>query len=142
MTLEMIRLDIAAGIATLTLDRAEKLNSAPPQMFDEIADALDQLSGARVLLITGAGRAFCAGADLERRGDDGPSSAGNCAYGALTRHYCPTLVKLSKLGIPVICAVNGPAAGIGCSIALAGDFVMAGKSNSFREKRKPRFKGV
>jgi 2-(1,2-epoxy-1,2-dihydrophenyl)acetyl-CoA isomerase len=131
MTFEMIRLDIAAGIATLTLDRPEKLNSAPPQMFDEIAGALDRLSGARVLLITGAGRAFCAGADLERRADDGASSAGNWAYGALTRHYCPTLVKLSKLGIPVICAVNGPAAGIGCSLALAGDFVIAGKSAYF-----------
>jgi len=100
MTLELIRLDIAGGIATLTLDRPEKLNSATPQMFDEIADALDQLSGARVLLVTGAGRAFCAGADLERRAGADSPSAGNWAYGALMRHYCPTLVKLSKLGIP------------------------------------------
>jgi len=127
----MIRLDTAAGVASLTLARPEKLNSAPPQMFDEIAGALDQLSGARVLLITGAGRAFCAGADLERRADADSPSAGNWAYGALTRHYCPTLVKLSKLGIPVICAVNGAAAGIGCSLALAGDLVLAGRSAYF-----------
>jgi len=131
MAFEMIRLDIAAGVATLILDRPARLNSAPPQMFDEIAEALDHLKGARALVITGAGRAFCSGADLGDRKDADPSSPGDWAYRALTRHYGPTLLKLSKLGMPVICAVNGPAAGIGCSIALAGDLVIAGKSAYF-----------
>jgi 2-(1,2-epoxy-1,2-dihydrophenyl)acetyl-CoA isomerase len=131
MAFDMIRLDITAGVATIILDRPNRLNSAPPQMFDEIAEALDHLSGARALMITGAGRAFCSGADLGDRADADSSSAGNWAFRALTRHYGPTLLKLYKLGIPIICAVNGPAAGIGCSIALAGDLVIAGKSAYF-----------
>ena len=131
MAFDMIRLDIDAGIATILLNRPERLNSAPPQMFDEITDALDGLSGARALLITGAGRAFCSGADLGARPDGDSSTAGDWAYRALTRHYGPTILKLSQLSIPVICAVNGPAAGVGCSIALAGDLVVAGKSAYF-----------
>jgi 2-(1,2-epoxy-1,2-dihydrophenyl)acetyl-CoA isomerase len=131
MAFEMIRLDVAAAVATIILDRPDRLNSAPPQMFDEIAQALDHLNGARALVITGAGRAFCSGADLGDRKDADSTSPGDFAYGALTRHYAPTLLKLSKLGVPVICAVNGPAAGIGCSIALAGDLVIAGKSAYF-----------
>jgi 2-(1,2-epoxy-1,2-dihydrophenyl)acetyl-CoA isomerase len=131
MSFNTIRLDIDSAIATIILNRPERLNSAPPQMFDEIAEALDRLAGARVLLITGAGRAFCSGADLAARDEGDATSAGEWAYRALTRHYSPTLLKLSKLGIPVICAVNGPAAGVGCSIALAGDFVLAAKSSYF-----------
>ena len=131
MAFEMIRFEVAAGIATILLNRPERLNSAPPQMFDEIADALDQLGGARALLITGAGRAFCSGADLGVRQDRDSSSPGQWAYRALARHYGPTMLKLSKLCIPVVCAVNGPAVGIGCSIALAGDLVIAGKSAYF-----------
>jgi 2-(1,2-epoxy-1,2-dihydrophenyl)acetyl-CoA isomerase len=131
LAFEMIRLDIAAGVATIILDRPDRLNSAPPQMFDEVAEALDHLDGARSLVITGAGRAFCSGADLGDRKDADSSSPGDWAYGALTQHYGPTLLKLSTLGVPIICAVNGPAAGIGCSIALAGDLVIAGKSAYF-----------
>jgi 2-(1,2-epoxy-1,2-dihydrophenyl)acetyl-CoA isomerase len=133
MAFEMVRLDVAAGVATLILDRPDRLNSAPPQMFDEIAQALDHLNGARALVITGAGRAFCSGADLGDRKDADSSSPGDFAYGALARHYAPTLLKLSRLGVPIICAVNGPAAGIGCSIALVGDLVIAGKSAYFLE---------
>lgn len=131
MAYEMICFELAAGVATIVLNRPERLNSAPPQMFDEIAQALDQLSGARALLITGAGRAFCSGADLGAREEASSPSAGEWAYGALTEHYGPTLLKLAKLPIPVVCAVNGPAAGVGCSIALAGDLVIAGKSAYF-----------
>jgi 2-(1,2-epoxy-1,2-dihydrophenyl)acetyl-CoA isomerase len=131
MAFEMISLEFAGEVATIVLNRPERLNSAPPQMFDEIALALDQLSEARALLITGAGRAFCSGADLGAREEASSPSAGEWAYRALTEHYGPTLLKLTNLPIPVVCAVNGPAAGIGCSIALAGDLVIAGRSAYF-----------
>ena len=130
MTYETITLEIAENIATITLNRPDRLNAMPPQMADEIADALDTLGGARALLITGAGRAFCSGADLQARGDK-PVTGSNGAYGALTRHYNPTMMKIAKLNIPVITAVNGPAAGVGCSLALCSDFAIAGKSAYF-----------
>ena len=130
MTYETITFDIADSIATITLNRPERLNAMPPQMADEIADALDQLDGARALLITGEGRAFCSGADLQARGGAAAIGASG-PYGALTRSYNPTMVKLSKLNVPIITAVNGPAAGVGCSLALCSDFAIAGKSAYF-----------
>jgi 2-(1,2-epoxy-1,2-dihydrophenyl)acetyl-CoA isomerase len=128
----MIRLDIVDAVATITLARPERLNAAPPAMFDEIAAALKLLpeAGARAVLITGEGRAFCSGADLA--GTDGSSIAGGeAASEALIRSYNPVMLLLSQLPIPVVTAVNGAAAGIGCSLALAGDFVIAGKSAYF-----------
>jgi 2-(1,2-epoxy-1,2-dihydrophenyl)acetyl-CoA isomerase len=130
MTYETIKFAIADNIATITLNRPERLNAMPPQMADEIADALDHLDGARVLLITGEGRAFCSGADLQARGGAAVLGASG-PYGALTRSYNPTMLKLSKLNVPIITAVNGPAAGIGCSLALCSDFAIAGKSAYF-----------
>lgn len=130
MAYETITLDIANNIATITLNRPDRLNAAPPAMFDEIADALDNLAGARALLITGAGRAFCSGADLQARGEK-PVTGSSGSYGALTRHYNPTMMKLARLNIPFVTAVNGPAAGVGCSLALASDFAIAGRSAYF-----------
>lgn len=132
MTYTSITLDIADNIATITLNRPERLNAMPPAMADEIGDALDQLAGVRCVLITGEGRAFCSGADLANRGDGKPAiSGGQGAYRALNRSYNPMIMKLATLPIPVITAVNGPAAGIGCSLALASDFAIAGKSAYF-----------
>ena len=131
MTYETIRLDIADNIATITLNRPERLNAMPPQMAEEIGAALDRLDGARVVLITGEGRAFCSGADLSARRAGGSVSGGQVAYAALTKSYNPLMLKLAKLNVPVITAVNGPAAGIGCSLALASDFAIAGKSAYF-----------
>ena len=131
MTYETIRLDIADNIATITLNRPERLNAMAPQMADEISEALDSLDGARVVLITGEGRAFCSGADLSARGSEAAASTGQGAYAALTKSYNPLMMKLAKLNVPVITAVNGPAAGIGCSMALASDFAIAGKSAYF-----------
>jgi 2-(1,2-epoxy-1,2-dihydrophenyl)acetyl-CoA isomerase len=130
MTYETITFAIHDNIATITLNRPERLNAMPPQMADEIADALDHLDGARALLITGEGRAFCSGADLQARGGAAAIGASG-PYGALTRSYNPTMVKLSKLNVPIITAVNGPAAGVGCSLALCSDFAIAGKSAYF-----------
>lgn len=131
MTYETIRLEIAENIATITLNRPERLNAMPPQMADEIGDALDRLDGARVVLITGEGRAFCSGADLAARGEGASVSGGQGAYAALTKSYNPLMLKLAKSPVPVITAVNGPAAGVGCSLALASDFAIASRSAYF-----------
>jgi len=139
---ETIRLSVDATVATITLNRPERLNAAPPAMFDEIRAAFDELPGlgARALILTGEGRAFCSGADLAGRGDLQSAqpnaviaSRGEGAYRALTEHYAPTMIALSRLGIPVIAAVNGVAAGIGCSLALAADLVIAARSAYFLE---------
>lgn len=136
-TFETIRLSMQGPVATLTLNRPQRLNAAPPQMFEEIGAALKQLSGlgARALLITGEGRAFCSGADLQGRADAPATttSRGANAHKVLSESYCPTMVAIARLGIPVITAVNGVAAGIGCSLALASDFTLAAKSAYFLE---------
>ena len=130
MAYETITLEIADNIATITLNRPDRLNAMGPHMADEISEAVDNLEGARALLITGAGRAFCSGADLQARGGAAALGASG-PYGALTRSYNPTMVKLSKLNVPIVTAVNGPAAGIGCSLALCSDFAIASKSAYF-----------
>lgn len=148
VALETLRLSYEGAVAIITLDRPQRLNAAPPQMFDEIHGALRQLPslGARALVITGEGRAFCSGADLSGRGSEpaaspaaipsaapGAASRGAGAYKALTEHYGPTMLALAKLNIPTVAAVNGVAAGIGCSLALACDFVVAARSAYFLE---------
>lgn len=128
---ETIKFEIADNIAIIALNRPERLNAMPPMMADEISDALDNLGDARALLITGEGRAFCSGADLATNTSGSSATGGQNAYNALTRSYNPTMVKLSKLPIPIVTAVNGPAAGIGCSLALAADFTIASQSAYF-----------
>jgi 2-(1,2-epoxy-1,2-dihydrophenyl)acetyl-CoA isomerase len=130
LTYQNITFDVADQVATLTLNNPERLNAASLDTADEMADALDRLDGARALLITGAGRAFCSGADLQAKAGDA-ITGGKRSYVALTQHSNTLMVKLARLPVPVVTAVNGPAAGIGCSIALAGDFVLAGKSGYF-----------
>jgi len=133
-TFETILLDVTDTVATITLNRPERLNSMPPAMADDIRAALDHLPGlgARALLITGEGRGFCSGADLA--GDRSGASAvsgGARSRKALRNHYNPMLLALAGLDIPVVTAVNGPAAGVGCSFALSGDFAIAGTSAYF-----------
>ncbi|WP_371432715.1 enoyl-CoA hydratase-related protein [Novosphingobium sp.] len=130
MAYETILLDIADGVATITLNRPERLNACSLPMAGEISDALDHLGDARVLVLKGAGRAFCSGADLQARGDR-TTGAGEESYLALQGHYNPAVMKLARLNLPIISAVNGAAAGVGCSIALTADFVVAGKSGYF-----------
>lgn len=128
---ETILTEKRGDVMVITLNRPERLNAAPPQMADEIAIALRNLDGARAVLITGQGRAFCSGADLQARGERSAVSGGDVSHMALSRHYNPTMLLLSELDVPVVTAVNGPAAGIGCSIALCGDFVVAARSAYF-----------
>jgi len=130
MNFETIKLDITDQVATITLNVPERLNACSLAMADDIYTALDLLEDARAVIITGEGRAFCAGADLQSR-NDSPVRGGEASYAALNQHYNPLMLKLARLDIPTITAVNGPAAGVGCSIALASDFAIAGKSAYF-----------
>ena len=126
---------IADGIARLTLNRPARLNSFIVAMHEEVRDALAQVAAdrsARVLVLTGAGRAFCAGQDLADRSvaaDGVPPDLGE----SIERWYGPLVLALRRLPIPVVCAVNGAAAGAGANIALACDIVIAGRSASFLE---------
>ena len=130
MTYETITVDVTDKIATITLNRPERMNACSLDMAGEINDALSSFTDVRCLIITGAGRGFCSGADLQARG--GRSiSGGEGSYIALTRHYNPLMINLARLNMPIITAVNGAAAGVGCSIGLAGDFVIAAKSGYF-----------
>ncbi|OYY64532.1 enoyl-CoA hydratase-related protein [Sphingomonas sp. 28-62-11] len=130
MTYEMIRAERQGDVLVLTLNRPERLNAAPPQMFVEIGHALENLDGARAVLITGEGRAFCSGADLAGR-DQSQASPADRAKQSLTNSYNPTMLKIANASVPIVSAVNGPAAGIGCSLALAADFCIAGESGYF-----------
>jgi 2-(1,2-epoxy-1,2-dihydrophenyl)acetyl-CoA isomerase len=135
VTYENIRYACAAGIARLTLHRPEKLNSMTASMHTEIRDALARVRsdpGVRVLLLTGAGRAFCAGQDLDRcaASPDGPApDLGQ----TVERDYAPLVRGLRELPLPVVCAVNGIAAGAGANLALACDLVLAKESTFFLE---------
>jgi 2-(1,2-epoxy-1,2-dihydrophenyl)acetyl-CoA isomerase len=131
MTYETITVDVSDKIATITLNRPERMNACSLDMAGEINNALAaDLGDARALVITGAGRGFCSGADLSARGSTS-ISGGEGSYIALTRHYNPMMMSLARLNMPIITAVNGAAAGVGCSIGLCGDFVIAGKSGYF-----------
>jgi len=126
-----IEFGIEDGIAVLLLNRPQVLNALNYETLDEIISALDSLAGsdARVLLIGGKGKAFCSGADLS--GGPAQNQEESDAGLGLETHFNPIARRLADLPIPVVCAVNGAAAGGGCGLALSGDFVIAGKSAYF-----------
>jgi 2-(1,2-epoxy-1,2-dihydrophenyl)acetyl-CoA isomerase len=132
MDFETILLEIANGVARLTLNRPDRLNSFTVQMHDEVSRALEAVSKseARVLVLTGAGRGFCAGQDLSDRAV-APGGDGVDLGESLGKRYNPLIRRLTSLEMPVICAVNGVAAGAGANIALACDIVVAAKSAKF-----------
>ncbi|WP_322404356.1 2-(1,2-epoxy-1,2-dihydrophenyl)acetyl-CoA isomerase PaaG [Massilia luteola] len=135
MTYETIRFTIESGIATVTLNRPERLNSFTQAMHREVRDALtrvEQDKSVRVLLLTGAGRGFCAGQDLNDRAVE-PGAPGVDLGESVEKFYAPLVLTLRSLPLPVICAVNGVAAGAGANLALACDIVLAAKSASFIE---------
>jgi 2-(1,2-epoxy-1,2-dihydrophenyl)acetyl-CoA isomerase len=125
------------GVAVLTINRPERLNSLNTDVIREMIDAVDKIrdgiSSARCLVLTGAGRGFSSGADLGAGGagggggGSGPIDAGK----VLETHFNVLLERLFALPVPFVTAVNGPAAGAGCSYALAGDIIVAGKSAYF-----------
>jgi 2-(1,2-epoxy-1,2-dihydrophenyl)acetyl-CoA isomerase len=129
MSYATIRLDIAGPVATLTLNRPDKLNSFTAEMHGELQAALGQVgandSGVRALLITGAGRGFCAGQDLSQR--TGPVDLGE----TIERYFNPLIRTLRRMEMPIVGAVNGVAAGAGMSLALACDVTLAARSATF-----------
>ena len=130
MAFETILFEVSGGVARLTLNRPDRLNSFTLQMHGEVAEAISRVEsddGVRVLLITGAGRGFCAGQDLS----DPAVTSGSDLGETLEKSYNPLVRRLAALAKPVVCAVNGVAAGAGANIAFAADIVLAAKSAKF-----------
>lgn len=133
MDFSTIEFSQEAGIARLFLNRPDRLNSFNPQMHEEVAEALKQVreaGDARVLLVSGRGRGFCAGQDLSDRNVSPDAEMPDLGY-SLETYYNPLIRTLNELPMPVICAVNGVAAGAGANIALACDLVIAARSAKF-----------
>ncbi|HEX4598997.1 MAG TPA: enoyl-CoA hydratase-related protein [Burkholderiaceae bacterium] len=130
---ETIQLQIVQGVATITLNRPDRLNSLNRVMLSELNSALGTVrldTSARCLLLTGNGRAFCSGQDLDDESVD--PALGPVDLGAVIEHgYGPIVLGIRDLPIPVVAAVNGVAAGAGANIALACDIVIAALSASF-----------
>ncbi|MEE2693153.1 MAG: 2-(1,2-epoxy-1,2-dihydrophenyl)acetyl-CoA isomerase PaaG [Pseudomonadota bacterium] len=128
-----ILFSIKDGAARLTLNRPDRLNSFTVEMHEEVARALDAIDSdktVRTLLLTGAGRGFCAGQDLSDRAV-APGGDGVDLGESLENRYNPLVRRLTSLPFPTVCAVNGVAAGAGANIALAADIVIAAKSAKF-----------
>ncbi|UOD51155.1 2-(1,2-epoxy-1,2-dihydrophenyl)acetyl-CoA isomerase PaaG [Orrella daihaiensis] len=134
MSYQTITVEIKDSVARITLNRPDKLNSFTGQMHAELRDALDGLQSggeARVLVLTGAGRGFCAGQDLAD--PELKDAAGQMADlgSVVEKNYKPLVMRLQELKMPTIAAVNGIAAGAGASLALACDMTIAKTSASF-----------
>ncbi|HWU13392.1 MAG TPA: enoyl-CoA hydratase/isomerase [Caulobacter sp.] len=138
MTYEKIRLEAADGVAVVTLADPATLNAASLDMARELAHAFGTIAAgeveARAVILTGEGRGFCSGANLSagagasREADiDGKPDVGS----ALESTYNPLVSLLRDFPLPIVTAINGPAAGIGCSLALLGDIVVAAESAYF-----------
>lgn len=132
MSYQSIIFQVSDGVARLTLNRPERLNSFNALMHSEVQDALGALASAsaRVLILGGAGRGFCAGQDLNERAV-GTGGAAPDLGASIEHRYKPLILALRALPLPVIAAVNGVAAGAGANIALACDLVIAARSATF-----------
>ena len=133
MSFETIAFSVEDGVAVLTLNRPDSLNAFNAQMHEEVRQAMTEVKGnpaIRCLLLTANGRGFCAGQDLGDRAvtaDGAPPDLGE----SVEKNYNPLIRSIMNLPKPVICAVNGVAAGAGASLALACDIVLAARSASF-----------
>jgi len=130
MPYQTIRYEISEGLAVVTLNRPEVMNALNSQMRAEILEVLHRATrDARVIVLTGAGRAFCSGQDL----GDGAAASGLDLEQILREEYEPMLKAIYECPVPVIAAVNGAAAGAGANLALAADVVIATQSAAFMQ---------
>jgi len=131
MTFTTIEAEEVAGVGVIRLNQPETLNAVTGKMLDEVSAAVERFArSSRALLLTANGRAFCSGANLMAMGaaqGEGPLDAG----ALLESHVNPLMTRLAALPIPWISAVNGAAVGVGCSLALAADLIVAGESAYF-----------
>jgi 2-(1,2-epoxy-1,2-dihydrophenyl)acetyl-CoA isomerase len=128
-----ILVSLDAGVLTVTLNRPDKLNAFNPEMHGLLKAALERArdeAAVRAVLLTGAGKGFCAGQDLSER-NVAPGSAPIDLSVTIGSYYNPLVRRMRELPKPIVCAVNGVAAGAGCNIALACDLVVAARSASF-----------
>jgi 2-(1,2-epoxy-1,2-dihydrophenyl)acetyl-CoA isomerase len=128
-----VLISVEAGLQTITLNRPDKLNAFNPEMHKALRAALDQALDERsigAVLLTGAGRGFCSGQDLSERRVE-PGAAPIDLSVSLGSYYNPLVRRLRELPKPIVCAVNGVAAGAGANIALACDIVVAARSAKF-----------
>jgi 2-(1,2-epoxy-1,2-dihydrophenyl)acetyl-CoA isomerase len=134
MEFTRIRLDIDGAVATVTLNHPEVLNATSAEMIAGFGDALDVVeakdSGVRCLVLTGAGRGFCAGANLQGR-REAPGGKVQTPGASLETLYHPLMRRLRDLRFPIVSAVNGAAAGVGMSLAMMGDLILAARSAFF-----------
>ena len=137
MTYAKIKLSFADDLATIALADPATMNAAGVDTVTELADAFGRVakgeSGARAVILTGEGRGFCSGANLSggmgQRASEGEESRG--AGSALVTHYNPFITLMRDFPMPIVTAVNGAAAGVGCSLALMGDIILAAESAYF-----------
>jgi len=127
---ETIRFELHDRIARITLNRPDRLNSFTSQMHEELRDALANLDDARVVVLTGAGRGFCAGQDLNDRAVTAEGQPVDLGMTVETS-WNPLIRTLTTMPQPVIARVNGVAAGAGANVALACDIVVAARSARF-----------
>src|SRR4051794_37001711 len=116
-----VLVSLDAGVQTVTLNRPEKLNALNPEMHERLRDAFERAAGdaaVRAVLVTGAGRGFCAGQDLAER-DVSPGAPPIDLSVSLGSYYNPLIRRMRALPKPIVCAVNGVAAGAGANLALA-----------------------
>lgn len=126
MSYEALIYDLSDNVATITLNRPERMNALNFTLLTELEQAVNQAQadGARALVLTGTGNAFCSGADLIGDGSGMPDDLG----ALLETYYFPWAKALADLNIPIVSAINGPAVGAGLSVALAADIAVMARS--------------
>jgi 2-(1,2-epoxy-1,2-dihydrophenyl)acetyl-CoA isomerase len=133
MEFERVKLDIDGNVGVLTLNHPEVMNAVSSEMLGGLMNAIDEIenpkNGVRCVVMTGAGRGFCAGANLQPR--SGSAGGSRDAGLVLETQYHPFLRRLRELPVPFVTAVNGAAAGVGMSFALMGDLVLCARSAYF-----------
>ncbi len=134
MQLETINLSVSDGVATIELNRPHALNAWTTQFGHDLLASVrhaEENEAVRSVLITGAGRGFSSGADLKEIGSEQTGDGRPDVYKQLTEVYHPIMEKIRTMGKPVVAGVNGPAVGIGCSLALCCDLIVAAESAYF-----------